>query len=156
MGIFKKIFKKMRILLSLLFDQKYRAFAKEKENVGFFPGVPEIECECAINVRLKGDQRVMTWSDSAACPYPSDPQKVYDPYSVGPIGENRGYKCRVKGGHCIDITYFEPHNISQMYNGNTSYCHERSCAKQVFRMRGCVASDDFILQVYKANKPQSV
>ena len=88
----------------------------------------------------------------------------------------------VKGGHCIDITYYHPtDNISTFYEEDQSYCHKRSCAKKTFRkgfecrdlshiiwviydmthiwyndyiiihisMKGCVASDDFILEVWK-------
>ena len=87
------------------------------------------------------------------------------------------YVCRVKGGHCIDITYYDPlepekeyfqdvHNIallstnihlkiSKLYDGNSTYCHNRDCARKVFRMRGCVASDEFIQQVYKTNKEKN-
>ena len=36
----------------------------EKEKLGFFPDVPEVECKCSINVKLKGEQREMTWSDN--------------------------------------------------------------------------------------------
>ena len=38
----------------------------EEERLGFFPDVPEVECECAINVQLKGDERQMTWTDSSS------------------------------------------------------------------------------------------
>ena len=38
--------------------------SKEKEKLGFFPDVPEVECECAINARLEGPERQMTWSKS--------------------------------------------------------------------------------------------
>ena len=96
------------------------------------------------------------------------------------------YVCMVKGGHCIDITYYDPgENITKFYEEDQSYCHKRSCAKKTFRldfysantnrpcyhqifstswgvssliqaifeiyqsMKGCVASDDFILEVWK-------
>lgn len=41
----------------------------------------------------------------------------------------------VKGGHCIDITYYHPNdNISTFYEEDQSYCHKRSCAKKTFRI----------------------
>ena len=43
----------------------------------------------------------------------------------------------------------------KLYDGNSTYCHNRDCARKVFRMRGCVASDEFIQQVYKTNKEKN-
>ena len=41
----------------------------------------------------------------------------------------------VKGGHCIDITYYDPkENITTFYEEDQSYCHKRSCAKKTFRI----------------------
>ena len=45
------------------------------------------------------------------------------------------YVCMVKGGHCIDITYYNPDkNLSKFYEEDQSYCHKRSCAKKTFRL----------------------
>lgn len=126
----------------------------EEERLGFFPDVPEVECECAINVQLKGDERQMTWTDSSSCPYPGVRDKVYDPYTAMKRDDG-SYVCRVKGGHCIDITYWDPLEPEKLYDDNSTYCHNRDCARKVFRMRGCVASDEFIQQVYKTNKEKN-
>ena len=45
------------------------------------------------------------------------------------------YVCMVKGGHCIDITYYHPgENITTFYEEDQGYCHKRSCAKKTFRV----------------------
>ena len=52
--------------LSGLVTQVMGQEGSEEERLGFFPDVPEVECECAINVQLKGDERQMTWTDSSS------------------------------------------------------------------------------------------
>ena len=54
------------IFLSGLMTQVMGQEGSEEERLGFFPDVPEVECECAINVQLKGDERQMTWTDSSS------------------------------------------------------------------------------------------
>ena len=54
------------IFLSGLVTQVMGQEGSEEERLGFFPDVPEVECECAINVQLKGDERQMTWTDSSS------------------------------------------------------------------------------------------
>jgi len=51
--------------------------------------------------------------------------------------ENK-YFCQVRGGHCIDIAIWQPENEDKI-NEVTGYpCHERSCAKKVSTIKGCV------------------
>ena len=86
------------------------------------------------------------------CPYPLEKNrdKVYDPFTLQ-RNPNGTYTCGVKGGHCIDIAYYDP-GPPDLYEKNTTYCHSRSCAKMVKRFRGCVPSDSFIQNVYLSNK----
>ena len=81
-----------------------------------------------------------------ACPYPNKPDKVYDPFTHQ-LNDNGTYTCGVKGGHCIDITYYDP-GPGELLEDNTTYCHSRDCATMVKRFRGCVSSDAFIQEVY--------
>ena len=55
-----------RVFLSSLATLVMSEELSEEERLGFFPDVPEVECECAINVQLKGDERQMTWTDSSS------------------------------------------------------------------------------------------
>ena len=130
--------------------------------------VPIVYCECAINVILRGAQRDLTFGKQAglllwhplntllsACPYPyPDPEnmKVYDPFTEQ-RNSNGTYTCGVRGGYCLDTTYYDP-GPPQMYENDTTFCHTRDCAKMVKRFRGCVASDAFIQRVY-INKKNS-
>ena len=59
----------MRVTISVFLSSLATLVASqesEEERLGFFPDVPEVECECAINVQLKGDERQMTWTDSSS------------------------------------------------------------------------------------------
>ena len=71
---------------------------------------------------------------------------MYDPFTHQ-LNENGTYTCGVKGGHCIDITYYDP-GPGELREDNTTYCHSRDCATMVKRFRGCVSSDAFIQEVY--------
>jgi len=85
------------------------------------------------------------------CPYPKmeDRKYEYEPYKDHFDEDENRYYCTVLGGYCIDIVYYNPINNS-LIDGYP--CHERSCAKQVFRLKGCAASDDFIIETYKQRK----
>ena len=89
---------------------------------------------------------------TSACPYKPQGKnaKAYEPFTVQ-RNKNGTYTCGVKGGYCIDITYYDP-GLAKLYENNSTFCHSRDCAKLRKRFRGCVASDDFIQQVYIQKK----
>ena len=51
--------------------------------------------------------------------------------------ENK-YYCQVRGGYCIDIAIWQPKDPEKMNNETGYPCHERSCARKVNNVKGCV------------------
>jgi len=123
------------------------AFADEFETGG--KKWETVECECSINVVMNASALLV--SKKSACPYSSESERKarYEPWTDRYDDVEDRYYCKVLGGNCIDIVYYNPINDSFI---NGFPCHERSCAKEIMRFKGCAASDELILETYRQRR----